>query len=79
MKKEVTNLEAFKENARQCNQAIIDAEKASASILEFRDITGKLFKFYWNGASFVEKSSALYENERNGVYYAEFIKPSYWM
>lgn len=69
-------LDAFKENARQFNVAIEEAKKMKAAILEYTDITGTVFKRYWNGAAFVDRKSALYEKNRNGVYKASY-NPSY--
>ena len=69
-------LEEFKENARQFNRAIEEAKQKKAAILEYTDITGTVFKRYWNGATFVDRQSALYEKDRNGVYKVSY-NPSY--
>ena len=70
-------LEAFKDNARQFNEAMREGERRRAAVIEFKDITGKVNKRYWNGAAYVDRSSALYteatgRNAVNGVYQAEY-------
>lgn len=70
-------LEAFKDNARQFNEAMREGERRRAAVIEFKDITGKVNKRYWNGAAYVDRSSALYtgatgRNSVNGVYQAEY-------
>ena len=67
-----SSLDAFKENARQFNLAIEAAKEKKASIVEYTDMTGAVFKRYWNGAAFVDRASALYEKDRNGVYTASY-------
>ena len=67
-----SSLDAFKENARQFNLAIEAAKEKKASIVEYTDMTGAVFKRYWNGAAFVDRASALYEKDRTGVYTASY-------
>ncbi len=67
-----SSLEAFRSNARQFNEALQKAKQQRASIVEYTDITGQTFKRYWNGASFVDRESALYEKERKGLYKAKY-------
>lgn len=65
-------LETFKDNARQFNEARIHAKANKASVLEYKDITGQVKRMYWNGATFVDRRSALYEKEHKGVFRAEY-------
>ena len=70
-------LEAFKDNARQFNEALREGERRRAAVIEFTDISGKLNKRYWNGAAYVDRSSALYtgatgKNAVSGVYKSEY-------
>lgn len=74
----VSSLQAFKENGRQFNAARQNANTVKASILEYKDITGKTIKRYLNGATFVDRKSALYDKEHNGVYKASFKIPKEW-
>lgn len=70
-----SELEAFRENTRQYNLARIAAKEAKASILEFTDITGAIHKLYWNGATYTDRASSLYEREHSGVFKAQFEMP----
>lgn len=79
-KKQPTALEAFKENARQLNLAKEAAKKAGAAELEFTDVTGKTFHFYWNGASWGDRPSSMEARygKRKGTYKAKFKAPAGW-
>lgn len=72
---QLSPLQAFKENAKQFNFALQKAKENKASIVEYTDITGKTARRYWNGATFVNRKSALYEKERQGTYKAKFKMP----
>ena len=74
----VSPLTAFKENARQFNSALRDARRAKASIVEFKDVTGQTSKRYWNGATYTDRKSSLYEKEFKGTYKAKFKQPKDW-
>ena len=67
-----SDLELFKENARQFNEAIQNAKAKKAAIVEFTDMKGTTYTRYWNGATFVDRASALYEKDRKGTYKAKF-------
>lgn len=77
-KSSVSPLTAFKENAKQFNNALQEGRKRKASIVEFTDITGKVTKQYWNGATYTERSRSLYEKEFKGTHKASFKKPKEW-
>ena len=75
-------LEAFKENAKQFQDAIKEAISAKAAILEYTDITGAVVRRYWNGAMFVDKKpSGIYEKfykSHSGTYKKKFKAPPLW-
>lgn len=70
----ISALQAFKENARQFNEALQQGKIRKASVVEFEDITGNETKRYWNGATYVDRKSALYEKDMHGTYKARFKK-----
>ena len=78
----VTALTAFKENAKQFNEAIQAAKSGSYSTLEYTDITGKTVNRYWDGAKFSDKKAALFEGEgkykRKGKLKVSFKPPKSW-
>lgn len=74
----VSPLTVFKENARQLNEALVEGRAKQASVVEFTDATGTKFKRYWNGATYTDRASSLYEKEFHGVYKKTFKKPSDW-
>ena len=71
----ISALKIFKENAAQFNKAIERAKTEKASILEYTEATGKIFTRYWNGATFTDRKSALYERERKGTLKVKFKIP----
>jgi hypothetical protein len=75
----MTPLQAFKENAKQFNEALKKAQSEKASVVEFTDITGATVRRYWNGATFVDRKSALYtkayKGKIQGTYKANFKMP----
>lgn len=76
-----SNLEAFKENARQFNQALQDARKAGAAVVEFKTITGSTVRRYWNGATWGDRPSSMearYGKKRTGTFKAKFKAPKSW-
>lgn len=74
----MSDLEAFKENTNQLNKALKNAKDNKASILEYQDITGKVHHRYWNGATYTDRKSSLYEKEFKGTYKAKFKAPKEW-
>ena len=72
----MSQLEAFKENARQFNEALEEARKRNAAVVEFTDITGKTFKRYWDGARYSDvKPSGALRSGTSGTYKASFTVP----
>ena len=78
--KKVSALTAFKENAKQLNEAKAEAKKRKAAEVHYTDMTGKTYKLYWNGASYGDKKSnmAAQYSEMSGVYKAKFKIPEDW-
>lgn len=74
----VSPLTAFRENSKQFNNALQEGRTRKASIVEFTDITGKVSKRYWNGATYTDRSSSLFEKEFKGTYKVSFKKPKEW-
>lgn len=79
--RKMSPLEAFKENARQFNEALQEGKKRGAHIVEFKGITGQTVKRYWTGARYEDRPSSLYEKSNTkykmggGTYKAEFRMP----
>ena len=73
----VSPLTAFRENSKQFNNALKEGRTRKASIVEFTDITGKVSKRYWNGATYTDRSNSLFEKEFKGTYKVSFKKPMY--
>lgn len=74
-------LEAFKENARQLNEAKEAAKRADAAEFEFTDMTGKTFHFYWDGVKWGDRPNsmeAMYGRKRKGTFKAKFKAPKAW-
>lgn len=67
-------LEMMKEDSRQYVEALKEAQRQKAAIVEYTGVDGKTHRRYWNGATFVDRSSALYDKERSGTYTATFDK-----
>lgn len=67
-------LEAFRDNARQLNEAKIAATKANASVLEFTDITGHTSKWYSEGTTWRDKPNSMESiySKKSGTYKAEY-------
>lgn len=66
-------LEIFKENARQFNKALVTARQNGKAVVEFTDCTGKVFRRYWNGATFTDKARELHEDKyMHGVLIASY-------
>ena len=79
----VSELEAFRENASQLNAALEKAKGIGAAQLQYTDITGRTVNRYWNGATFTDRKSSLYETtsgkyKRTGIYKAKFKEPKNW-
>lgn len=79
----VSALEAFRENASQLNAALQKAKEIGAAQLQYTDITGRTVNRYWNGATFTDRKSSLYETtsgkyKRTGIYKAKFKEPKSW-
>ena len=73
-------LQAFKENARQFNEALQEGRKRNAQIVEYKRIDGKTERRYWNGARYEDRPSQMYQNtggkyKTEGTYKAEFKMP----
>ena len=81
-KKKPTALEAFKENSRQLNVALEEGQKRNALEVHYTDMTGKLYKSYWNGAKFtadkVKQDMAKKYGKKAGIYKTSFKKPKEW-
>lgn len=81
-KKKPTALEAFKENSRQLNVALEEGQKRNALEVHYTDMTGKVYKHYWNGAKFVadkiKQDMAKKYGKKAGIYKASFKKPKEW-
>lgn len=81
-KKKPTALEAFKENSRQLNVALEEGQKRNALEVHYTDMTGKLYKSYWNGSKFtgdkVKQDMAKKYGKKAGIYKASFKKPKEW-
>ena len=74
-------LQAFKENARQFNEALIEGKKRNAQVVEYKRIDGKTERRYWNGARYEDRPSQMYQNtngkyKTEGTYKAEFKMPN---
>ena len=79
-KKQISSLTAFKENAKQLNEAKIEAKKRHAAEVHYTDMTGKTYKLYWNGAAYTDKKSkmAAQYSDMSGIYKAKFKIPEDW-
>lgn len=75
-------LAAFKENARQFNEALQNGKKNKAAIVEFTDITGKTTKHYWDGAAYRSRPNSMYNSLNNkdmtGMFKSDFKAPKEW-
>lgn len=81
--RKVSALEAFRENVSQLNAALQKAKESGAAQLQYTDITGRTVNRYWNGATFTDRKSSLYETtsgkyKREGIYKAKFKEPTSW-
>lgn len=81
-KKKPSSLEAFKENARQFNDALNEATKQGALEVEFTDITGKTFHRWWNGGAWSDRKivqdMAKRYSKKSGKFKSSFKKPKDW-
>lgn len=73
----ISYLEAFKENSRQFNAALQRARDEGYAQLQYTAITGQVINRYWNGATFTDRKSSLYESlnpkyKRKGVLKVKF-------
>ena len=74
-----STLSAFKENAKQFNEAIQKAKAGKYYQLQYTDLTGKTVNRYWTGGNYSDRPSALYADRNrkampNGTLRLKFRK-----
>lgn len=76
----VSSLEAFREDARQLNQAIAGANLANAAEIVYHSMTGKTIRKYWDGGRYGDRPSSLAQrySSKSGVFEATFQEPIEW-
>lgn len=75
----MTTLERFKEDARQFNLAKIQAKNSHKAILVYIRADGSKVTWYWNGATYVDRKSALHEDRyMQGTITIPFKKSQNW-
>ena len=79
----VSELTQVRENYSQLQTAIRTVREQGASKVEYIGIDGKTVNRYWNGATFTDRRSSLYESQdpkykRNGIYKAKSKPPKSW-
>lgn len=80
-RKKVSDLQVFRENAKQYNQAKINGKKNKALVIEYKNVLGGTNRLYWNGATYSDRQSTMgmQKTEFSGTYKAKFKKPKEWV
>lgn len=83
--KMISPLEGLRENDRQFQQALQTAKEKKVAVLEYEGINGKVYKRWYNGATYSDRKP---RNEvdigghgkykRKGTYKAKFKAPKAW-
>ena len=75
-------LEVFKENANQFKRALQNGQENKAAIVEYTDVTGKTVKRYWDGSTYRDRPSSMYNSLSNkdmsGTFKSKFEEPKDW-
>ena len=68
-------LQITRENYSQFQAALQEGKRRGASVIKYEGAYGTVTR-YWNGAAYVDRKSALYEDKYvKGVYEAKFKDP----
>ena len=83
MTSNVSELDAFRENSKQYNDALKKGREQGAYKISYTDITGKVHNMYYDGARYTDRENSMYKATNSkyklsGTYEAEFKPPASW-
>lgn len=66
----------------QFKRALQNGKENKAAIVEYTDVTGKTFKRYWDGSTYRDRPSSMYNSLSNkdmsGTFKSKFEEPKDW-